>query len=277
MSENEKVVEVEIDKIKIPAIRVTSFFDKEELDALIESLKVSGQRLPIMLYEVDGELWLADGLNRIEAAKRLGWKTIKAIIRKGTMSDVDFDNLITAAVRGRNNPALFAKVVRRLRDEYRLSWNEIAKRTGYSVMTIKNYYDVASLPEQVLQLIAAGKLSISKAVLLLELPDPRYQIECAEEIAKYGYNEYQSKEHVRYYLSLLEDQAQPIRPTLKKPDSESSLICDVCQEVIRTEAQYYWFHPECWEIVLEALRQYVHNSEQKKTDASIAASSSESS
>lgn len=264
MSVQEQVVEVEIDKIRIPDIRVTSWFDKEELDALIESMKQYGQRLPILLYEVDGELWLSDGLNRIEAAKRLGWKTVKAIIRKGTMHDVNFDNLITAAVRGRNNPALFSKVVRKLRDEYGLSWSEIARRVGYSVMTVKNYYDIATLPEEVLQLVAAGKLSVSKAVLLLDLPDAKTQIECANDIVKYGYDLYQAKEHVKYYLSLLEDVAQPIRPTLIKPPSESTIICDVCQQPMREEHTYYWVHPECWDLVLQALKLYVDINKQEE-------------
>jgi transcriptional regulator with XRE-family HTH domain len=183
------------------------------------------------------------------------------------MYEVNFDNLVTAAVRGRNNPAMFAKLVRKLRDELNLSWKDIAAKTGYSVMTIKNYYDIASLPEEVLQLIAAGKLSVSKAVLLLELPDAKSQISCAEDIVRYGYSEYQAKEHVKYYLELLEDIQQPVRPTLIKPKSESSLLCDVCQRPIEEEAMYHWFHPECWQLTLEALRYYVETKKSEEPES----------
>jgi len=249
-----QVVDVEIDKIRIPETRVTSYFDPAEHEALKESMKEYGQRVPIILYDVDGELWLADGYHRLKTAKELGWKTVKAIIYKGDKAAVDIDNLITAAIRGKNNPALFAKVVKRLKDEYGLSWREIARRVGYSPVEVKKYYDLNNLPEQVLELVGSGKLAIGKALLLLNLPDPRAQVQAAEDIVKYNYTEAQARELVRYYLEAYsEAPVQPRAPVIERPKSESQIRCELCDTPMEERATYHWICDDCWNAILEAV------------------------
>jgi ParB/RepB/Spo0J family partition protein len=253
MSE-EKIVLVEIDKIKIPQERATSYFEKSEHEALKESMRLYGQRVPIILHEIDGELWLADGYHRIAIAKELGWKTIKAIIYKGDKVSLDIDNLVTIAIRGRNNPALFAKVVKRLHDEYGLSWKEISKRVGYSPTEVKKYYDINELPQEVLDYIGSGKLAISKALLLLQLPDPRSQCQAAEDIIKFNYSEAQVRELVRYYLEAYsEAPVQPRAPVIERPEAESKLRCEICDEPFVETATYHWICPECWREIRKAV------------------------
>ena len=253
MSEEERIVEIEIEKIKIPEIRVHSYFEKPEHDALKESMREFGQRVPIILYQVGDELWLADGYHRLMVAKELGWKTVKAIIRKGTKDMVDFDNLITAAIRGRNNPALFAKVVKRLKDEFGLSWKEIAKRVGYSPAEVRKYYDLNELPQEVLDLVGSGKLAVSKALLLLQLPDPRMQVQAAHDIINYNYSEAAARELIKYYLEAMSEAPVTPRPTLVKPEAESYIHCEVCHEPMRERATYHWICEACWSAIMQAI------------------------
>lgn len=249
-----EVKDIPIDKIRIPEVRVTSYFDPQEHEALKESMREYGQRVPIIVYDVDGELWLSDGYHRLMVAKELGWKTIKAIIYKGDKAMVDIDNLITAAIRGRNNPALFAKVVKRLKDEYGLSWREIARRVGYSPVEVKKYYDLNNLPDQVLELVGSGKLGIGKALLLLHIPDPRAQIQAAEDIVKYNYTEAQTRELVKYYLEAYsEAPPQASAPPVVSPESERLIRCELCDEPMRERATYHWICDECWNAILEAV------------------------
>jgi ParB/RepB/Spo0J family partition protein len=265
MSESDRIVEVEIDKIKIPQIRVHSYFEKSEHDALRESMREFGQRVPIILYQVDSELWLADGYHRLVVAKELGWKTIKAIIRKGTMDMVDIDNLITAAIRGRNNPALFAKVVKRLKDEFGLSWKEIARKVGYSPSEIRKYYDLNELPEQVLEYVGMGRLAISKALLLLQIPDPRMQIKAAEDIIAYNYSEAACRELVRYYLEAMSEAPVTPRPVLERPEAESYIHCEICGSPMKERATYHWVCDSCWNAIIMAIEEYERSRREEKT------------
>jgi ParB family chromosome partitioning protein len=263
-----EVVEVPIDEIRVPETRVTSYFEPAEHEALKESMKSFGQRVPIILYRINGELWLADGYHRLQTARELGWKTIKAIIYDGDRVSLDVDNLITAAIRGRNNPAQFAKVVKRLHDEFGLSWKEIAKRVGYSAAEVKKYYDLNNLPQQVLDLIASGKLAVSKALLLLQLPDPRAQVQAAEDIVRYNYTEAQARELVRYYLEAYsEAPVTPRVPAIERPKSETQLRCEVCDTVFEETAMYHWICPDCWKAIKSAIEQAEQESAQAQAQA----------
>jgi ParB family chromosome partitioning protein len=263
-----EVVEVEIDKIRIPETRVTSYFEPAEHEALKESMKSYGQRVPIILYRIDGELWLADGYHRLMTAKELGWRAVKAIIYEGDRVSLDVDNLVTAAIRGRNNPAQFARVVKKLHDEFGLSWKEIARRVGYSAAEVKKYYDLNNLPQQVLDLVGSGKLAISKALLLLQLPDPRAQVQAAEDIVKYNYTEAQARELVRYYLEAYSEapvQAKP--PTIERSPIESRLYCEICSEEFKETATYHWVCKDCWTAITNAIEQAEKESAQAQTQA----------
>jgi ParB-like partition proteins len=165
------IVEVDVDQIIVPQERVTSVFDPETWEEFLESVKSEGIKVPIIVMNVGGRLYLIDGLHRIKAAKELGIKRIKALVRQGTEDDLLVENIITARLRGRENPAQTAKVVKQLRDRHGYSWNDIARRLGMSPATVKMYYDITRLPEQVLNLVGEGKLSVSKARLLLEIPN----------------------------------------------------------------------------------------------------------
>jgi len=253
-SNEDKVVEIEIDKIKVPQERVTSFFEKSEHEALKASMRDYGQRVPIIVYEIDGELWLADGYHRLVVAKELGWKTIKAIIYKGDKVSLDIDNLITAAIRGRNNPAQFAKVVKRLKDDFGLSWREIARRVGYSPVEVRKYYDLNNLPEEVLNYVASGKLSMHKALLLLQIPDPRAQCQAAEDIIRYNYSEGQVRELVRYYLEAFsEAPIEPRKIEIERPESETQLRCEICDKKFTEKATYHWICEDCWAAINAAI------------------------
>jgi hypothetical protein len=53
----------------------------------------------------------------------------------------------------------------------------------------------------VLELVGRDLLSISKARLLLSIPDPRDQVNAARDIVRYGYNESLARELVQHYVN----------------------------------------------------------------------------
>ena len=256
------IVEVDVDQIIIPAERVTSVFDPETWEEFLESVKSEGIKVPIIVMNVNGKLYLIDGLHRIKAAKELGIKRIKAIIRRGSEDDLLVENIITARLRGRENPAQTAKVVKQLRDRHGYSWNDIARRLGMSPATVKMYYDITRLPEQVLNLVGEGKLSVSKARLLLEIPNPRDQLKAAEDIVKYGYTEVQARELVRYYLEAYVE--SPVVPQERKEPRHAGpeLVCAVCRLEFDDSPTYFWIHPDC---LSELMNAYAELQEIKRT------------
>jgi uncharacterized ParB-like nuclease family protein len=58
--------------------------DEAKLDALTASIAREGQREPIDVLEVDGQLWGFNGCHRVAAHERLGLATIQARVRRAT-------------------------------------------------------------------------------------------------------------------------------------------------------------------------------------------------
>lgn len=246
----EGIVELDVDQVIIPPERVTSVFEPDIYEEFLESVKKEGVKVPILVMEVEGRYWLIDGLHRVKAAKELGIKKIKAVVKRGSMDDLLVENIISARLRGRENPAQTAKVVKKLRDEFKYSWGDVARRLGMSPGTAKTYYDITRLPEQVMNMIGEGKLSVSKARLLLDLPNPRDQVKAAEDIVRYGYNEMQARQLVQYYLQAYVETPITTKTEYRPQYAGEAIKCDVCGRPFDESPTYYWVHPDCMELLM---------------------------
>jgi uncharacterized ParB-like nuclease family protein len=58
--------------------------DEVKVVALMESIAAEGQKEPIDVLEVDGQLWGFNGCHRVAAHERLGRTTISARVRRAT-------------------------------------------------------------------------------------------------------------------------------------------------------------------------------------------------
>ena len=58
--------------------------DEFKVEALMASIAAEGQREPIDVLEVEGQLWGFNGCHRVAAHRRLGLSTIRARVRRAT-------------------------------------------------------------------------------------------------------------------------------------------------------------------------------------------------
>jgi len=254
---NTNIVYVPIDKINVPAERVTSQFDAEVQKELMESIKQKGVLTPIILIEVNGELWLVDGYNRIRACEELGIKEIPAIIKKGTYQDVVIENLITARQKGKSNPYDEAKTLAFLVNKLGMSLEEARKQMGISQTTAIRYMKVATLPDEIFNICRANNVPITGAVFLTLLNDPEKQREIANDAVHFGYTSEQIKARVYWELGNKEKsqevgyqftatgEVQPVYPK-----------CHFCHKDIVKDAVYIWLHQECKALIEEFAKYY---------------------
>ena len=109
-----KLRKVNPNKIKIPEVRIKGVFDEETKQLLRESMSGMGQVAPIICCEVDSELILVDGENRLDVAKRDNWPSIEVAVLEGNMSDVLTRNLFLDHLRGKHTPGQMLKVIETL-------------------------------------------------------------------------------------------------------------------------------------------------------------------
>ncbi len=84
------------------------------------------------------------------------------------------------------NPIEVAHAFERLNQEFGLSHEQIAQRTGKDRSTITNLLRLLRLPGDIQVLLAEHRLSMGHAKALLGLPTPELQIQVAQRIASEG-------------------------------------------------------------------------------------------
>lgn len=76
-----RIAAVPLALIRRPLQRV---LDEAKVADLMESIAAEGQKEPIDVLELDGQLWGFNGCHRVAAHERLGMATITARVRQAT-------------------------------------------------------------------------------------------------------------------------------------------------------------------------------------------------
>jgi ParB family chromosome partitioning protein len=146
-------------------------FPEETLAALARSIREVGVLQPVVVRSRDGGYELVAGERRVRAAKLAGLATIPAIVREGDDSESLREALIENIHREDLAPLELASAFQELLEELGVTQETLAERLGYSRAHVANTIRLLSLPGDVQQLLAEGKIQAGHARALLGLPD----------------------------------------------------------------------------------------------------------
>ena len=88
-----KLIKIKPSKIKIPEVRVTSVFTEEKEDLLKDFLAKQGIIAPIVVQEIEGEIFLVDGKHRVDELIATGDHPVNAALIEGDMVDLITRNI----------------------------------------------------------------------------------------------------------------------------------------------------------------------------------------
>jgi ParB family transcriptional regulator, chromosome partitioning protein len=159
-------------KIRIPETRVTAQMDEETARQFEESVKEVGIDEPIKVYDVDGEIWLADGLHRLQQALKMGLSVVEAYVREGTRVDVLCNNLMSGHLRGKHPLSGMVKVIEELWKVHNLDPEEVAKKTGLTRDHVEDIMLITQLTPMVRAAVDDGSINFSQAKALTRIKDP---------------------------------------------------------------------------------------------------------
>jgi ParB family chromosome partitioning protein len=146
-------------------------FPEETLAALARSIREVGVLQPVVVRSRDGGYELVAGERRVRAAKLAGLATIPAIVREGDDSESLREALIENIHREDLAPLELASAFQELLEELGVTQETLAERLGYSRAHVANTIRLLSLPGDVQQLLAEGRIQAGHARALLGLPD----------------------------------------------------------------------------------------------------------
>ena len=164
-----RLIEMDIDKIQRDPVQPRRDFSKEEMDELAESIREKGIIQPILVRKTGDTYTIVAGERRFRAAKQEKLKTVPVIIKEFTDREVLEISLVENIQRKDLNPIEEAEAYKRLCDEFGATQEEIAKTLGKSRPVVTNKLRLLNLEEKILSFIRRGKLSEGHARLLLSV------------------------------------------------------------------------------------------------------------
>jgi len=169
------MVELEIGQVRPNPRQPRRAFDDEAIQRLAESVKADGVVQPIVVRDVGDGYEIVAGERRWRAARLAGLRAIPAIVRSADDRELLILALAENVAREDLNPIDQARAYAVLADELDLTQTEIARRVGKSRPAVANTMRLLELPDDVLELIAAGDLSEGhgRALLLASGQDER--------------------------------------------------------------------------------------------------------
>lgn len=166
-----KPLEIAVEKIDRNPFQTRRGFDEEKLKELAASIAVSGVVQPIVVRPgQDGRYTLITGERRWLASQQAGKKTIPGIVRE--VSDVQaMEMTIVENLQRENlNPMEQALAYQRLSEEFKMTQEQMAQRTGKDRASVANFLRLLKLPVDVQYHVESGELSFGHARALLALP-----------------------------------------------------------------------------------------------------------
>lgn len=175
---SQKVIEIEVSKIQPNPDQPRKRFKEESLKELSESIKNVGIIQPIILKKEDDLYFIIAGERRFRAAKIAGLKKLPAIIKDADDSKTFLMALVENLQRENLNPIEEAESLKRLKEEFHLSQEEISKQVGKSRAAVANSIRLLNLDSRVKNFLSEGKISggHGKALLPIQNKNLQYKI-----------------------------------------------------------------------------------------------------
>ena len=178
------VQEVGLEQINAGRFQPRENFNEESLNELTKSIKKHGVLSPILVRELGlNKYEVIAGERRLRASLKAGLETIPCLIDQKKDQDALESALIENLQREDLNAVEEARGYDRLKREFGLTQDEVATSTGKARSTIANSLRILSLPQKVLDYLAAGKIEKGHAKLLASL-DAKEAEQAAENIVK---------------------------------------------------------------------------------------------
>ena len=165
------VFEISIEDIYANPNQPRKVFDEKALNELASSIKLNGVIMPIVVNkDADGKYMIIAGERRYRASKIADKTSIPAIVKEYDERKVKEISLIENLQREDLNPIEAAMAMKQLMDDYKLTQEQLAESIGKSRSAIANTLRLLTLDEEVIALVAGGKLSQGHARAIVTLP-----------------------------------------------------------------------------------------------------------
>jgi ParB family transcriptional regulator, chromosome partitioning protein len=192
--------EIDISKIEANPYQPRTKFDEEALNELAQSIKELGIVQPITVRKINSNSYqLIAGERRFRAAKLVGLTKIPAYVRLAEDDKMLELALVENIQREDLDSIEVAISYQRLIDECKLTQESLSDRVGKKRSTISNYLRLLRLPAEIQKGIREKKLLMGHARALVNVDDPRAQLDIFQLTVEHDFSVRKVEELVRTF------------------------------------------------------------------------------
>ena len=170
ISSRQSSSEINVTEIDPSPYQPRKNFDEENLKSLVDSISQQGVIQPILVRSIKKDKYeLIAGERRLRAVKKLGYKTIPAIVKQISDESAAIFALLENVQREDLNPIEEAQGLDKLIKKFKFTQDALAKKTGKSRSHIANLIRLLSLDKYVVRLLSDGKIDMGHARALVSL------------------------------------------------------------------------------------------------------------
>lgn len=178
-----KPLEIPVDQIERNPFQTRTHFDEVKLTELASSIAASGVVQPIVVRALTGgRFQLIMGERRWLASQRAGKASIPAIVREVSDGQAMEMTIVENLQRADLNPMEQARAYQRLSQEFQLTQEQMATRTGKDRASVSNFLRLLRLPEAVQKHVESGEITFGHARALLALESPEAITAAAQKV-----------------------------------------------------------------------------------------------
>jgi len=178
--------EVDIDLVEPSPYQPRTRFREEALDELARSIRASGIIQPLVVRPIGSRFQLIAGERRWRAAQRAGLNKVTVIVKQVPDELALEMTLVENIQREDLNAIEAARAFERLMDEFHLTQESVAERTGKDRATVANAVRLLKLEPTIQDWIEEGKLSAGHGRALLAVQDSQLRMRYAQRAARGG-------------------------------------------------------------------------------------------
>jgi ParB family chromosome partitioning protein len=177
-------LQVDIDLIDPSPFQPRTRFADAALEELAQSIQASGILQPLVARKIGARYQLIAGERRWRAAQRAGLLRVPVILRVVSDEKALEITLVENIQREDLNPIEQARAFQRLMDQFHLTQDDVAARTGKDRATVANSVRLLSLPPSFLEWIEDGKMTAGHGRALLAIDDAKLRLDLAQKASR---------------------------------------------------------------------------------------------
>jgi ParB family chromosome partitioning protein len=227
-----KPLEIALDQIDRNPFQTRTRFDEAALTELAQSIAASGVVQPIIVRPLSGGRYqLITGERRWLASRKAGKPTIPAIVRQVSDEQTLEMTIIENLQRADLNPMEQARAYQRLSQDFHLTQEQMATRTGKERASVANFLRLLRLPEPIQQKVESGDLSFGHARTLLALDSPESITSAAQKVMALSLSVRQTESYVQ---GLINPEAKENKEDKKEAQPEDPNVREAQDRLQRT-------------------------------------------